>query len=182
MAIQNVSVFALLLTTLACASVTAEEKPDDTVSEKLQGRWLVVSGVNQGRELSKQEVEGVYVTVAINSITTYDRNQQQRFRAVFRTDGSQDPIHITMTPLAKNASNVSSAEFAPDEKETAPAAAGILKFLGNDKWMLCYGLPGAERPTTFESPKGSKNMLFTLERDQGDPVPSVLNTKSTNEN
>ncbi|TWT53800.1 hypothetical protein Pla22_14330 [Rubripirellula amarantea] len=153
-------------------STRADDKPNDTVIEKLQGRWLVVSGVNQGRELSEAEVEGTYVTITTNTIVTYDRDQRQRFRAVFRTDEAKDPIHITMTSVADNAST---DKLKTEPKPSQPVASGILKLDGDDEWTLCYGLPGADRPKAFESTASNRAMLFKLKKEEVDPstIPSA---------
>ncbi len=161
---------ALTFSTMGGTWAMAENEANDTTIEKLQGRWQIVSGVNQGRELTESEVNGTYVTVTTNTIVTYDRDQQQRFRAVFRTDDTKSPIHITMTPVEVNAST---DKLKSDDEPAQPVALGILKFLGEDQWMLCYGLPGADRPPKFESAKASNNMLFTLRKDEGDPVPDL---------
>ncbi|EMI19335.1 signal peptide protein [Rhodopirellula maiorica SM1] len=157
----------------------ADDQSSDTANERLQGRWQIVSGVNQGRELSKQELDGSTVSVTANLIVTYDRDQQQRFQAVFTVDDSQDPMHITMTSVPETARP---SEVARDKQDRSAdqaekmTSSGILKFDGKNRWVLCYALPGAERPTEFKSPKGSKIMLFTLQKDQGDPVPGLGKT------
>ncbi len=176
---QRYVALALAISMLGNVHANAQDKasPDnasdavsDTVSEKLQGRWRIVSGVNQGRELTDAEVEGTYVTVLNNTIVTYDRHEQQRYRAIFRVDDSKTPIQLTMSTVVANASSEGlKTNLPPGESE----ALGILKFRNNEEWTICYGLPGAERPSKFESPKESKIMLFTLKKDLGDPVPEV---------
>ncbi|WP_372899353.1 TIGR03067 domain-containing protein [Stieleria sp.] len=155
----------------------AREKPNDTLTEKLQGRWEVVSGVNQGRELSELEVEGTYVTISINRIVTYDRDDQQRFRAVFRIDSSTKPAKITMTSVPQLARP---SEIDPPPKPDTAVAEGIIRFDNDHRWTLCYALNGADRPKDFQSPKGSKNMLLTLERNPGDPTPDELTKNKSN--
>ncbi|MCS7470289.1 TIGR03067 domain-containing protein [Stieleria sp. ICT_E10.1] len=155
----------------------AEERPNDTLIEKLQGRWEIVAGVNQGRTLADFEVEGTYVTISINRIVSYDRDDQQRFRAVYRIDSSTDPVQITMTSVPKLARP---SKIDPPPKPETAVAEGIIRFDNAHRWTLCYALEGADRPTEFKSPRGSKNMLLTLERKPGDPVPDVLTTNETN--
>ncbi|WP_372721763.1 TIGR03067 domain-containing protein [Novipirellula sp.] len=157
----------------------ADDQSSDTANERMQGRWQIVDGVNQGRELSKQELDGSTVSVTANLIVTYDRDQQQRFQAVFTVDDSQDPMQITMTsvPEAARPSEVArDKQDGSSEQAKKMTASGIIKFDGKNRWVLCYALPGAERPTEFKSPKGSKVMLFTLQKDQGDPIPGLGNT------
>ncbi|GAA5509611.1 TIGR03067 domain-containing protein [Novipirellula caenicola] len=161
------------------ATSHADEKSSDTANERMQGRWKIVEGVNQGRELSKQELDGSTVSVTANLIVTYDRDQQQRFQAVFTVDDSQDPMHITMTSVpdtARPSEVAREKQDRPADQAQETMTSGILKFDGKNRWVLCYALPGAERPTEFKSPKGSKIMLFTLQKDQGDPVPGLGKT------
>ncbi|SMP67072.1 uncharacterized domain TIGR03067 protein [Neorhodopirellula lusitana] len=148
----------------------AEDKPDQSAQDKLQGRWEIVGGVNQGRELAKADIVGTYVTITTNSIVTYDSNDNAAYAAVFTIDESQTPMQITMRSVAKNAPT----QKVPADSEvstTDTSASGIVKIESDSKWVLCYALPGAERPKKFESPKGSKIMLFTLGKKLGDPVP-----------
>ncbi|QEG00641.1 hypothetical protein Mal15_47120 [Stieleria maiorica] len=159
----------------ATKQTSAEESADETITEKLQGRWEVVEAVNQGRPLPEVEVSGTYVTIAINRIVTYDRDDRQRFRAVFRVDSSTNPVQITMTSVPKLARP---SEIDPPPKPDEAVAPGILRFDNEHQWTLCYAVGDAERPTKFDSPKGSKNMLMTLRRRPGDPVPDVQDTNA----
>ncbi|MGB7344965.1 MAG: TIGR03067 domain-containing protein, partial [Pirellulaceae bacterium] len=146
---------ATLFVLQLCAS--AEDKPNDTAIEQLQGRWEIVAGVSQGREMSEAEVDGTYVTITTNKITTYDRDERQRYRAIFRIDESKKPMHITMTAVEKNAPT---NKLKLADRITNAVSSGVLRFDGQGKWQLCYALPGFDRPEKFESPVGSKNMLF----------------------
>ncbi|TWU06327.1 TIGR03067 domain-containing protein [Stieleria varia] len=163
----------LVVSPVATAQEAKQEAKRDSISSKLQGRWEIVGGVNQGRDLSAAELDGTYVTVARNTIITFDRQDKQRYRAVFRLDESMSPIHITMTSVPEHPP---SNELKSVDQVDNAIALGILKFDGQRKWTLCYALPGTDRPEKFESPKGSKVMLFMLEKKQGDPVPSLKET------
>ena len=157
----RISITLSILLSTACF---AESPAKDSTSLLLQGRWEIVGGVNQGRELTATELAETYVTVTTNTIVTFDANQKQRFRAVFILDETKKPVEITMTSLS---SDPTTEEKTIKQKTESPAndvATGILKFAGNDKWVLCYALPGEDRPTEFKSAAGSKTMLFMLER------------------
>jgi len=152
------------LSILLSTACFADSPSTDSTSLLLQGRWEIVGGVNQGRELTPTELAGTYVTVTTNSIVTFDANNQQRYRAVFILDETKTPVEITMTSLS---SDPTTEEKTIRQKTDSPAnaiAIGILKFDGDGKWVLCYALPGADRPTEFKSAVGSKTMLFMLER------------------
>ncbi len=170
--------FTLTFCMLALAAVVpnyarSEAPESPTIEKALQGRWEIVRGVNQGRELSEIEVDGTYVTITANSIVTYDRESQARYQAVFtiseQLKDKNEKAMITMQTVDKDSSTkpITAAQL---DKNTA---LGILKFDGESSWVLCYALPGSERPEKFESPEGSKNMLFKLERKKVDPIPVI---------
>ncbi len=148
----------------------AQDDVDDNAAKKLQGRWEITGGFNQGRELTEPEVAGTYVTVTANKIVTFDRNQQQTYQAIFRIDEDEDPIEITMTSVPVNPP---ANELKTEDQVINAVAQGILKFDGKSKWTLCYALPETDRPKKFQSPEGSKIMLFTLERKQVGQIPAV---------
>lgn len=99
-------IFATTLSTAAQANQPASES-----LQKLMGVWEVEEGINQGIEISEEELEGT---------TMKGRPPTMSF--------------------------------------------GILQFEEEDEFEICYALPGAERPKKFESPKGSKIMLFEVEK------------------
>lgn len=147
---------------IAASSLSlAQDKPSDTLIEKLQGRWEIVAGVNQGRELSDTEVEGTYVTISTNTIITYDRTNQERYRAVFRLNTNKEPAHITMTALPKKPRAL---PLKTSEGPERPVSEGILRIESPTRWLLCYALPGSDRPKNFASAKGSQAMFFVLEK------------------
>ncbi|OYP36396.1 TIGR03067 domain-containing protein [Rhodopirellula sp. MGV] len=156
------SLFAAAVFALPTFAGDPVDDPKDTTIEKLQGRWEIIEGWNQGRLLDKAELEGSYVIIATNQITTYDKDQKQAYQAMFRIDESAKPIRITMTSLPPD-SEAEENNSIKEPTEQPPVAAGILKFVGDDKLTLCYALPGGEAPTKFESPKGSKTMMFIMQ-------------------
>jgi len=94
----------------------------------------------------------------------FDANEQQRYRAVFTLDETKKPVEITMTSLSSDPTTEEKAVKQQTESPANAVATGILKFDGEEKWILCYALPGADRPTEFKSTAGSMRMLFVLER------------------
>lgn len=156
---------SLVIAAVLCGCAAADDHSTDAATEKLQGRWEIVAGVNQGRSLTPSDLRGSFVTVKINTIVTYDRDERETYRAVYRVDESKDPMHITMTTVPKNPP---ANELKTKDQYDNAIASGILKFDGESKWTLCYALPGAERPSKFESLPGSKVMMFTLRKKLGD--------------
>ena len=160
--ICNSITFSILLSTVGFA--LAESPATDSTSISLQGRWEIVGGINQGRELTPSELARTYVTVTTNTMVMFDANEQQRYRAVFTLDETKKPVEITMTSLSSDPTTEEKAVKQQTESPANAVATGILKFDGEEKWILCYALPGADRPTEFKSTAGSMRMLFVLER------------------
>ncbi|MCO8123207.1 TIGR03067 domain-containing protein [Stieleria sp. TO1_6] len=152
------------------AATAADDQSKETITQKLQGRWEIISGVNQGRELTEAEVKGTYVTITNNAIATFDRDERQKFRAVFSLDEEKKPIQITMRSAPTEPTTDQDSQV--DDQVANATALGIVKLKG-DQWVLCYALDQAKRPTEFKSTKQGKTMLFTLEKKKGDPVPDV---------
>lgn len=168
-----------MLVALSATTGHAEDKSSETMGKRLQGRWEIVAGFNQGRELTKQQLAGTFTTVTTNTMVTFDRDQRETYRALFRINEDEKPAQITLTSVpeqvdVKETTNAADAGVEPTIPEAI--AKGILRFEGDRQWVLCYALPGGERPTEFDSPKGSKLMLFKLKKlesaDDDPPQPS----------
>ncbi|NND99212.1 MAG: TIGR03067 domain-containing protein [Pirellulaceae bacterium] len=148
------------------------------MTEKLQGRWEIVAGVSQGRELGKAELKGTYMTVTNNKMVTYDADEQQRYRAVFSIIDRSKPIEIMMTALPQNPLGDKTARPSDTPSQVA---SGILKFTGKDRLVLCYSLPGSDRPKKFASPKDSTIMLFKMQRQKSDPQVTTQSTTNASD-
>jgi len=139
-----------------------------SIGVQIQGRWEIVAGVNQGQELSLAAVKGNYIAVKDNLIATFDSQENQRYKATFIIDDSTDPIQVKMSTVVQEVVNRiadgADSTVTATKVTTESVALGILRMDNPKKWTLCYALPGAERPTSFKSPAGSKVMLFTLEK------------------
>ena len=151
-----------------CGVVMSGDDSKRSIGVQIQGRWEIVAGVNQGQELPSAAVEGNYVAVKDNLIATFDSQENQRYKATFIIDDSTDPVQVKMSTVVQEVVNRvgdGSVQAASATKVTTESVAlGILRMDNPKKWTLCYALPGAERPTSFKSPAGSKVMLFTLEK------------------
>ncbi len=167
MRLNQVLIVLLLSTNFLAGLAWSEDESGGSIDAQIQGRWEVVAGVSQGRELLPAEFDGTYVAITVNQIVTTDRDENQRFKAIFVIDESKSPVQITMTSIAEDMVE----DTPPKVKQpTNSVASGILKIVTPSQWILCYALPGAEPPTAFDSPVGSKLMLFKLERKSSGPV------------
>ncbi len=179
-----ISIFATAVKSQGGDRGKDDDRGKDTVFEKMRGRWSIVSGVNQGRELIETEVEGTYVTVVNNLITIFDADESERYRALLTVEGERDRsdgkvVEITMRVVPKKprlGEQLPGESFLGGNDVRTAVSYGILKFVGEDTCLLCYSLPGSERPTEFRSPPGSNIMLFKLKRwdwdaDAGNSLP-----------
>jgi len=151
-----------------CGVVMSGDDSKRSIGVQIQGRWEIVAGVNQGQELSPAAVKGNYIAVKDNLIATFDSQENQRYKATFIIDDSTDPIQVKMSTVVQEVVNRiadgADSTVTATKVTTESVALGILRMDNPKKWTLCYALPGAERPTSFKSPAGSKVMLFTLEK------------------
>lgn len=146
----------LLLAALLCTPLSGfgeEKNTQESVdrtrpAEQILGFWKIVKGINQGEEMSREELEGSRVLVKRYMMITYDRDQKERYRATFKIDDSKKPMHINMTSMVEGRPPVESV--------------GIIK-IDKDRWMICYALPGEPRPEKFESTEDGRTMLFVHE-------------------
>jgi len=151
-----------------CGVVVSGDDSKRSIGVQIQGRWEIVAGVNQGQELSLAAVKGNYIAVKDNLIATFDSQENQRYKATFIIDDSTDPVQVKMSTVVQEVVNRiadgADSTVTATKVTTESVALGILRMDNPKKWTLCYALPGAERPTSFKSPAGSKVMLFTLEK------------------
>src|SRR5438309_2284910 len=108
---------------------------------KLQGTWIVVATTFDGKELSKEELEGRKIIFRGKEFTSVNP-EKGRKTLTYSVDPSKEPKQIDLVLPAK------------EQK-----AYGIYAFDG-DNLKICYGEPGKDRPKEFESPKGSRVFLL----------------------
>lgn len=140
----------LVVMSLPVALVAAD--PPEDIRQKLAGHWSIDKGVNQGTEVSPQKLEGNFAVITPTTITTFDRDKRETYKASYTLDTSKSPVQIDM---------VATRGGQPVK------ALGILKFdwlNENEKKELAiaYSLDPRERPASFESAIGSTVMLFQM--------------------
>ncbi len=116
------------------------------------GRWNIESGTNQGTPIPADRLQGTYAIVSGDVITTFDSQEKEAYKATYTIDTSKSPIQIDMT-ANRGGQQVKSL--------------GIIRIDSADvnsqkKCVLAYSLDPSERPSSFESPAGSKVMVFHL--------------------
>ena len=124
----------------------AKDSPAEKEQAKLQGTWTVVATTFDGKELSKQEIEGRKILFRGNEFTSVNPEKGKK-TLTYSLDPGKEPKQIDLTLPAK------------DQK-----AYGIYS-LDADDLKICYGEPGKDRPKRFESPKASRVFLLVLKRE-----------------
>jgi len=142
--------FAIAICTTA-SSLSFADTPQEIIS-KLTGRWTIDAGVNQGVTVPESRLDGIYTVITRDTIVSYDREKNETYRAKYTLNTAADPVQIDMVSVQ-------------DGNETK--ALGIIGFEwinldGVKELTLVYSLNPGERPAEFESPEGSKIMLFEM--------------------
>jgi uncharacterized protein (TIGR03067 family) len=138
----------LVTLALAVGAPGAKDPPKKEVS--IVGEWNGVKAVAGGEERPVPE-GGVTITfTADGKFIVHEGKREKAEQGTYKTDTKKDPAEIDISAPAESG---------------RPNVQGIFKIDG-DTLTLCF--PGkkddAERPTKFESPEGSRNMLMTLKR------------------
>ena len=129
--------------------------------EKLQGEWVMLSGLADGGAVPEDMLR-TSSRVCKGNETSVTIGSQLIMRAKFTIDPSKTPKNIDYDVLE------------------GPAKGG--KMLGINELegstvKFCFGAPGAERPSKFESQLGQRRTFSVWERKKGTsaaaPVPSV---------
>jgi len=132
-----------------CALPALAEDTTAVELKKLQGDWAAVSMVVDGVKSSDDEAQCLFRTVKGNSYTMYFFKKQLA-RYHFTIDATKQPKLIDITPAGARAN--------------AKLIRGIYKLDGN-RWTICLGAPGKDRPKEFRSEEGSGNQLIVWERE-----------------
>jgi uncharacterized protein (TIGR03067 family) len=132
----------LLGVALATASVTAG---GDAKAEmkKFEGTWAVESIREWGEDVPAEKAKNQTFTFRGDKVTSR-QDGKQKDEATYQLDPGKKPRHI-------------------DFKAEGKTFPGIYAFEGG-KLKVCFAQSGAERPTKFESPAGSKIILIVLKR------------------
>jgi len=135
---------ALLLSVALAVGAPAAKETKNPPS--LVGEWVAEKGVRGGDE-NPIPPESVRFEFTPDSKVRITEGSKTSELAEYTADPKKDPAEFSIVP-------------PPGKKK--PPVLGIYK-LDGDTLTLCLR-QGGERPTKFESPKGSEVMLFTLKR------------------
>jgi uncharacterized protein (TIGR03067 family) len=138
-----------LLVVLASGLLLGADGADQAKAdkEKLQGKWLVTSGVMDGIEIPKDQIKGDLVFK--DNTYTYTVGDTESGGGTFKLDPSKKPKVMDSVP------------------SDGPVKGQIIEEIyeiDGDNLKICLALPGSKRPTEFKAPEGSGRWLFTYKR------------------
>jgi len=136
------AVFLLVSVLLAGGARPDKADPDQ---EKLQGTWTVESTVFDCKEVPAKSLKGREVVFRGKEFTSYIEGKKSNTLKMV-LDSSKKPRQIELW-----------------REDLDDSVLGIYSLEGNTL-KLCYGEPGAERPTAFESKAGNRHFLLVLKR------------------
>lgn len=144
------TLMATLICIFAGASTLHSAEPNGDLA-KLEGTWTMVSGTADGYAMPEEMVK-TGRRVCKGNETTVTINGSVFVKATFDLDPTKNPktIDYTMT-----------GGFTEGKRQL-----GIYE-LNGDTVKFCFGSPGAERPTTFESKPGDGRTLSVWKRTKG---------------
>ena len=129
----------------------ADAKKDSTKSdqEKFNGVWKAVSGVFEGKELPKEAIEKMSLTLKGSKFTLH--NGPEKAEGTYKIDASKTPKTIDVTH--------------GDGSDKDKLMLGIYE-LTDDTYKVCFAAPGEDRPTEFVSKPGSGTRLIVMKREK----------------
>ena len=135
---------------LVQASKTADRGEDKAKidAERLVGTWNCVSGVNDGKPIGEATVKQLRLTLTKDRYKT-ERGEEVLFDSTYTIDAQKQPKHMNI--------------IGTEGENKGKAAQGIYA-LDADALMICYTMPGKDRPTAFESKPGSAATLVIWKR------------------
>ncbi len=117
--------------------------------DKLQGTWVRVSVVRDGKEVPADQFKNSKLTIQGDKYTL-DEGKDKR-SGTFKVDASKTPHTLDII-----------SDAGPNKGKTLK---GIYKIEG-DTFTYCVAGPGKDRPTEFSSKEGSGHTLLVNKREK----------------
>src|SRR5690606_23064548 len=70
--------------------------------QQLAGSWTIVSGVNQGRSVAADSLQGSRAIFGENTVVVLDAEQNELYKATYKLSGDKPPFKIDMTTELPN--------------------------------------------------------------------------------
>ena len=116
-------------------------------TEKLQGKWHVVSAEKEGMKMPAEKLKEMKFTIEGSNILISETGERVE-KAGFALDPSKKPKTIDILPNP----------MQPDE-----VVQGIYE-LDGDNLKFCWRKPGGDRPTAFAPDEKLPTMILILKR------------------
>jgi uncharacterized protein (TIGR03067 family) len=156
-----------ILIALSVGLLIGADAGDDKVInqefEKLEGRWVLTSAMNDGKSLPEKEIQSLKVTMRSNR---FQLEQERRLIA----EGT-----ITV--------NAATKPMEMDLIHTSGRSKGktylAIYEIDGDQQRLCFADTGKPRPTEFSSKPGSGHQLQIWKRERSNPLVRTYTYKKT---
>jgi uncharacterized protein (TIGR03067 family) len=131
----------------ACLTAAKPPRPEEPKTDKqiLQGTWTVVSGEAKGKAAPDEAIKDVRWVIQDNKITAI-AGDGTRVLLTFHLDTTQRPRAIDL----RN----------PERKEILQGIYQVTE----DRWKVCLGAPGENRPKSFATTVQNKTVVFVFRR------------------
>jgi uncharacterized protein (TIGR03067 family) len=138
----------LLMAGLLVGGLTFAAEADKDL-DKLQGTWVRVSVVRDGKEVPADDLKNIRLTIKGDKYTL-DEGKEKR-SGTFKLDASKAPRRLDIV-----------SDAGPNKGKTLKA---IYKIEG-DTFTYCVAGPGKDRPTEFSSKEGSGHTLLVNKHEK----------------
>lgn len=130
-------------TGLGTANLNQTQAASQSLKEAIQSDWRVLAATRRGRRANSATLEKMLVKFEEDSMTIAigDRKEAAKYRLPTAENSPYPWIDMI------------------SQREGVKDSAGILAMQG-DKLVICWGLPGENRPTTFASKEGVKTLVL----------------------
>jgi uncharacterized protein (TIGR03067 family) len=132
-----------------CLLVAPKDDPNKKDQDALQGDWACDRFVVAGMPLDDDNAQSMFRTHKGDSYTLY-LFRKKLAGGTFKLDATKTPKQI---------------DLIPEGKGKAGVVRGIYK-LEKDSLTVCYGAPGKDRPTAFESKMETGHTLTVWTREK----------------
>lgn len=140
------------------STVPAKVVPEKEAFKQIVGNYRIVSGQSHGEQILPERLADVTVMITEQTITTYDKEKQERYKTSYRLDTQMRPWRIRMIPT-----EVPKSVAQQDDKSSVKDGGtdGLIE-LTSEGAKLVYALPGGASPTAFKA--GANQNMFVLQR------------------
>jgi len=127
-----------LILSITLLAADAPKDAPDTDLKKLEGTWVLASGVNDGKKLSGKSLKGARLVFKGDMHTAEVGGET--YKGTHKLDSSKKPKTIDITDTE-----------GPFKDKTV---LGIYE-LTTDEFKICYAPPGKARPKNFSAKAGT---------------------------